>query len=239
MLCSRDAYVIASLYELIPQQCHTCGFRCHSADEMSAHLDYHFKLSTREVRRSTLRLSQSIHQPYYWPEDEWLTADDVVFQTKHRMNEEKTDEDVDAEGDEEAKRGVQADEAQTNCPVCQDPFTTEWDDDEEAWVYRGALRVRAGDEDEEEEREVKVGKKRGKEEAEKVRLKRRAVHAEYDGKILHYACYQSLLASASAAAPQPKREVDNGEGTEADDSLPPLEAVDEESGGTKAEPTGQ
>ena len=219
-LKARDGFVIASLYELIPQQCHTCGLRCHSSDEMSSHLDYHFKLSSREVKRSTLRLSQSIHQSYYWTEDEWVTADDVVFQSKSRMMEERVEEEEEREVEDGKGRSVQADEAQTACPVCQDEFVTEWDDEEEAWVYRGAIRVRVGGEEEEEERGGKSGKGRDTAEGEKIRTKRRAVHAEYDGRILHLTCYQSLLATAELST-----KVESANAGDGDDSLPALEAV--------------
>ena len=216
--------MIASLYELIPHQCHTCGLRCHSSDEMSAHLDYHFRLSTREVKRSALRLSQSIHQSYYWPEDEWLTADDVIFQTKLRMHEEKAEEDEGDDGEAEKahaqRRSVQADESQAVCPVCQDQFDTAWDDDEEAWVYRATLRVRKGGEAEEEELEQKAKGSRVKPDSDKVRAKRAAVHEEYDGRILHISCYQSLLATA-----EPMTKTEAGPDSPLPEEVPPLEAV--------------
>jgi len=122
------------------------------------------------------------------------------------------------------RRSVPADESQPACPVCQDPFDTAWDDEEEAWVYRGALRVRKGEEVEEEEREAKGGKgnKSKVDVSEKVRLKRAAVHEEYDGKILHLNCYQSLLATAA----EPIEPAPNGgkdEEGEAEEAIPPLE----------------
>ena len=192
---------------------------------MSAHLDYHFRLSTREVKRSALRLFQSIYQALYWPEDDWLTADDVIFQTKMRMHEEKVDEEGE-EGREEADkaraegRSVQADESQAACPVCQDAFDTAWDDEEEAWVYRATLRVRRGKEGAEEKLDMKAKGSRGKPDSDKVRAKRAAVHEEYDGRILHIACYQSLLATA-----EPMAKVEEAVDTPVPDEVPPLEAV--------------
>ena len=233
-----DPFVIASLYSLIPQQCQTCGFRCRSSDEMSLHLDYHFRLSTREVRRQTQRIGKTAHQLWYWEEDEWLQADDVVFGKLGRAAEEEKDDDDDADEEAEAggqRRCVQADETQTACPVDGEQFDSFWDDEEEAWMYRGTVRLRRGDEDElqqeDDERRDKGRRAAAAGGADAVRAKRAAVHAEFDGQILHWSCYQSLLSTAEmnrqSGERDRERDAHTAEAAAATDSLPPLEAVDE------------
>ena len=195
LCCSRDEYVIASLHELIPHKCQTCGFRCATSDGMSAHLDYHFRLSSRQRKRDALQSAQQLHQSLYWTEQDWLDSDDVVFQRAQLAIDDRAanDEDEAAEGAgaDGAKHSVQVDEAQSACAVCGESLETYWDDEEEAWMYRNAVRVTKEEGD---------GAAGGGGRDEKARERRQRVHAEFDGKIVHWSCYQSLLSTQEVSA---------------------------------------
>jgi hypothetical protein len=82
-LCSRHPWIAVSLTTGIPFACKTCGRRIASAAEMSAHLDWHFKMA----KRATLIAKQSSgarSQNWYWAESEWVAADDVIFGVQER-----------------------------------------------------------------------------------------------------------------------------------------------------------
>ena len=236
VLLSRDESVIASLYESIPYQCHTCGFRCPTPDAMSAHLDYHFKLNRRDAKRQALRATSSISQQYYWTEEEWLASDDVIFGQKKFIADADEDDnntiDVDADADaksNDAVHSVACDESQPICPVDQEPFETYWDDDQEAWMYRACVRVhRDGD--------AENGTGVNSRDDGVMSEKRRAVNAEYHGQIVHWSCYQSLLTIPTAASAK-EQKLSNSTKNENDTDAstadtgetppPPLEAVND------------
>ena len=212
--------MIAALYELIPHKCQTCGFRCATSDAMSAHLDYHFRLSSRQRKRDSMQSQQQLHQSLYWTEQEWIDSDDVVFQRSQLALDDRANNDEDdgesTDGAEGGKHSVQVDEAQTTCAVCGESLETYWDDEEEAWMYRNAIRVSKEDGDDSDM--VGAGSSSGRRH-EKARERKRRVHAEFDGKIVHWACYQSLLSTQEVSA------VKGEEQKAKEEDMPPLEPV--------------
>ena len=211
---SRDEYVIASLYDLIPHKCHTCGFRCLTSDAMSAHLDYHFRLSSRQRKRDAMQAQQQLHQSLYWTEQEWVDSDDVVFQRSQLALDDRADDDDDGDstaGADDGKHSVQVDESQTTCAVCGESLETYWDNEEEAWMYRNAIRVLKDEGD--------IDPAGSSSRDEKTRERRRRVHVEFDGKIVHWACYQSLLSTQQVSA------VRAVEQTAKEEDMPALEPV--------------
>ena len=212
--------MIACLYDLIPQKCQSCGFRCGTSDSMAAHLDYHFRLSSRQRKRDALQSQQQLHQSLYWTEQEWIDSDDVVFQRSQlALDDRASNEDEDGDstaGGVDGKHSVQVDEAQTTCAVCGESLETYWDDEEEAWMYRNAIRVTKEEGD--DTGAAGAGSSNGRD--EKVRERRRRVHAEFDGKIVHWACYQSLLSTQAVSAVKGEEQKQKEE-----DNMPALEPV--------------
>ena len=219
---SRDDGVIAALYDHIPHRCQTCGFRCPTSDAMSAHLDYHFRLSSRQRKRDALQSQQQLSQSLYWTEQEWADSDDVLFQ---RSQLALTADDGSGDGDESGDGGggtggdgsahsVAVDESQSVCAVCGESLETYWHDEEESWMYRNAIRV---SKDDSEQADSSGGRD------EKARERRRRVHVEFDNRIVHWACYQSLLSTQELSA------MKNEENKPKEEDMPLLEAVKPES----------
>ena len=107
------------------------------------------------------------------------------------------------------------DEAQSVCGVCGEALETYWDDEEESWMYKNAVRVA--------KEEAEEGAGGGGSRDEKVRERRRRVHVEFDGRIVHWACYQSLLSTQEVSA------VKNEEHKATEEEMPALEPVKPES----------
>jgi pre-mRNA cleavage complex 2 protein Pcf11 len=157
---------------------------------MAEHMDWHFQMHKRESRRASLAVSQQ-----WWMErDEWASYRDTVVEDAPAV-EQAGGGDGDGGGgggggggDEAADLSrrviIAADDDQTACPICGDEFDKFFDDDSEEWMYAGAFRLEAYDEQQAALQETAAS------ETPEQRNERLSVEAQHVGYVIHAVCYK-------------------------------------------------
>ncbi|XP_028840358.1 pre-mRNA cleavage complex 2 protein Pcf11 isoform X2 [Denticeps clupeoides] len=137
--------VITKLYTGI--QCYSCGMRftASQTDVYADHLDWHYRQN-----RSEKDISKKVtHRRWYYSLTDWIEFEEIAdLEERAKSNFfEKVHEEVVQKTQEAAKekefQSVKAtpDAVFESCEICQEQFEMYWEEEEEEWHLKNAIRV--------------------------------------------------------------------------------------------------
>ena len=141
---------IQSLYSGI--QCATCGNRFNqnessgasSSNRYAKHLDWHFRQNKKEKDEVNKAHSRS----WYYNLADWILYEELSQDFK--LNEKKSERILHESNISKNKTSNQAIQQQecvassmfnSSCSICNEPFKTYWNDEEEEWFYKNSTQL--------------------------------------------------------------------------------------------------
>ncbi|XP_048348967.1 pre-mRNA cleavage complex 2 protein Pcf11 isoform X1 [Sphaerodactylus townsendi] len=144
-LKQRHDSVINRLYTGI--QCYSCGMRFTTSqtDVYADHLDWHYRQNRTEKDVSR----KVTHRRWYYSLTDWIEFEEIADLEERAKSQffEKVHEEVVLKTQEAAKekefQSVPAGPAgvDESCEICQEQFEQYWDEEEEEWHLKNAIRV--------------------------------------------------------------------------------------------------
>ncbi|XP_026860226.2 pre-mRNA cleavage complex 2 protein Pcf11 [Electrophorus electricus] len=141
----RYESVITKLYTGI--QCYSCGMRftASQTDVYADHLDWHYRQN-----RSEKDISKKItHRRWYYSLTDWIEFEEIADleeRAKSQFFEKVHEEDVQKTQEAAKEREFQSvkaapDVVDESCEICQEQFEMYWEEEEEEWHLKNAIRV--------------------------------------------------------------------------------------------------
>jgi pre-mRNA cleavage complex 2 protein Pcf11 len=145
---ASDSYAVRALDTLYAPRlagkpCPTCALRFREEAAYKTHIDWHF--AQNKAAGKTGRSHHVQSRAWYLPVASWhadATAEaGLAVATPFEAPAKPGTAASAAAGAEEQ---VAADPNFKTCAICNEPFETVWDEDDNEWVYRSATRIEAG-----------------------------------------------------------------------------------------------
>ncbi|KTG33851.1 hypothetical protein cypCar_00003667 [Cyprinus carpio] len=141
----RHDSIITKLYTGI--QCYSCGvrFTASQTDVYADHLDWHYRQN-----RSEKDISKKVtHRRWYYSLTDWIEFEEIADLEERAKSQffEKVHEEVVQKTQEAAKERefqsvkAAADVVHELCEICQEQFEMYWEEEEEEWHLKNAIRV--------------------------------------------------------------------------------------------------
>ncbi|XP_075994020.1 pre-mRNA cleavage complex 2 protein Pcf11 isoform X2 [Genypterus blacodes] len=141
----RYESVVTKLYT--GNQCCSCGMRFTSAqtDLFADHLDWHYR-QNNSMKDASKKI---IHRRWYYTLTDWIEFEEIADleeRAKSHFFEKENEEEVQKSQEAAKEKKVQSVRATNNvvgesCEICQEAFETFWEEEEEDWHLKNAIRV--------------------------------------------------------------------------------------------------
>jgi len=132
-LKSSSRKIIEKLYDPSVKPCIQCGFRFKDPEKMKNHMDWHFRKNSSEKKKARKPTSRD----WFLPLNEWKEYKGLE---EIQSSSPAFFDDTAEKNEAEKVSKVIKDESQTLCDICNEEFVSEYDSDDEQWVYIAAVR---------------------------------------------------------------------------------------------------
>ncbi|KAI0052997.1 hypothetical protein FA95DRAFT_1552878 [Auriscalpium vulgare] len=147
--------IVHILYDRLPVQCKQCGIRFPDTTQgkktMESHLDVHF----RQNRRAHQNLGRGHSRSWFVGVEDWVHDVSASSKGKESADPSRPLNVKVVAAAEAAKRGAElraqsvvvppGDEAKhIACPICKETLKSEFNEDDEEWVWRNAVKAEDG-----------------------------------------------------------------------------------------------
>lgn len=129
----HHASVINGLYDDFPRQCRTCGLRFKFQEEHSKHMDWH--ASKNREQKSQKKISRQ----WFACVKDWRSGTGVLTSD---VAPSFLSKDANLQAQDNEQLAVPADDNQSVCALCGEPFEEFYSDETDEWMYRGAVYVK-------------------------------------------------------------------------------------------------
>jgi hypothetical protein len=139
----RNEAAIHALYGAFPFQCKATGKRMRTQEEYSKHLDRLYKKN--KLREDVKSGKVIMHRQWYVSEEEWVKMDINADPEEKEAAAPTLDQATGATDGPRLNKAlyngkVVADEKYKRCPISNEDFEEEWDDELNEWVYKDAVQ---------------------------------------------------------------------------------------------------
>lgn len=142
--------IVDFLYNRLPSQCKQCGIRFPDGSKGKKHMEDHLDMHFRQNRKAGQAVGRGYSRSWLISMEDWIHDGSVDVKGKGRADGRILSSSA-AAAVEAAKREAElqaqyvvvppGDEAKSiSCPICKEPLKSEFNEDDEEWVWRNSVK---------------------------------------------------------------------------------------------------